>query len=212
MEYSGEIIDISKRLDSNIGVWPGSRHFHLEMVKTYSVDSIQDSNIQMNLHTGTHVDAPLHAIKDSESVDELPLSKFIGPVRVIDLTGYNVISERVLKSHCSGLGEKRLLFKTDYSEVPEHAFDKNFPALSLDAAKWLVNKNTQLIGIDSPSIQLFNEKENSIHIHLLKNQIAILENLTLKGVEEDIYQLIALPLKIRNAEASPVRAVLLNNK
>lgn len=209
MDYYRKIIDISKSLSHTTAVWPGCDPFRLELNRSYENDNIQDSNLHMNLHTGTHMDAPLHAIENSSSVEELSLHLLIGQAQVVDVRGHKKIDKEILNKACKGKPGNRLLLKTDYSKVPSNTFDEDFPALTFDAAEWVVEQKISVVGIDSPSIQLFSEDENKIHIKLLKSGIPILEHLALSEVNEGLYQLIALPLKIKGAEASPVRAVLL---
>ena len=102
----------------------------------------------------------------------------------------------------------RILFKTNSFNDP-NTWHNHFNALSVELVKYLAEKDVKLIGIDSPSVDLADDKELQAHHEIAKNDMAILEGIILTDVEDGLYDLIALPLKIKDADASPVRAVLL---
>jgi arylformamidase len=204
------IFDITRTLSAEIPVWPGSQSFELRHHKFLEQDGVNDSSISMNLHTGTHVDAPKHFVKDGDSVDRLRLEKMIGTCLVIEFLQSIPIDENFLKEHELLKSASRVLFKTlNSARTSKNAtFQKDFIAITSQAAEFLVEQGVQLVGIDGPSIQKFDDQTNSTHEILLKNKVIILENLDLSKVAEGFYHLTALPLKIANAEAAPIRAIL----
>lgn len=203
------IIDISKTLDSCISVWPGSTPFSRKILKEFELsDGFVESEIAFNIHTGTHVDAPLHFIEKGNSVDEINLERFFVDVFVLEYSESTSIPKSFFDSFDLE-NNRNIIIKTKNSLDEHTIFNDKFIALSQDAALFLSQKKINLIGIDGHSIQCFHDPNNLTHEYLLKNDIIILENLNLKNVKPGKYKLIALPLKIKGAEGSPVRAVLL---
>lgn len=139
------------------------------------------SSLSLGTHTGTHIDAPAHYFENGFSVDALDLKNLITPAEV-------VTSPLMPAKHC-----KAVLFK---NAVP----------LSLEAAEVLLVKGVKTVGCDTPSIG-----DDDVHRFLLKNEIVIIEMLDLAEIQDGVYQMIALPLKIEGADASPARVVLLDD-
>lgn len=204
------LIDITRTMDKNIPVWPGSIEFSQLLVKNHQENKMKESQVCFNLHTGTHVDAPSHFIEGKSDIDEINPAKFCGQAQVIDYyldTPMNVdfFQKLNLSNEIS-----KILLKTRNSNHNGHNghFDKNFIAITASAARWLVERQIDLIGIDGPSIQSFHDNGNATHEILLGQDIIVLENLDLSSVVPGHYELFAFPLKIKDAEASPVRAIL----
>ena len=200
------IFDISVTLKNSIPSWPGEKGFSMNSA---SKENITVSEISMGIHTGTHVDAPYHFLPDGKRIDELPLDKFIGPARVCLIQNPKEISEKELKK-IDLTGCQRLLFKTDNSLTSweDENFSENYIALSQSGAEYLAEKGVSLIGVDYLSVEPFHSG-GSVHTTLLNKEIALLEGLNLKDVPEGDYFLFSAPLKIRGAEGSPVRAILI---
>ena len=206
-----EFIDISVALHEDLPVWPGSCGFHL--VQTSVLDSKGASNnsrIEMDVHVGTHIDAPWHFISVGKTVDELELHKLVGTAYVVHFPGVSEINREILENIAIPEGVSRLLFKTDNSKQwirPNKKFQKNFVAITSDAAEWLVENHFDLVGIDYLSIQKFHDT-NLTHEILLNAEVVIVEGLNLAHVKQGSYELYCLPLKLVGADGAPARAML----
>lgn len=209
------MIDISVAIKKNMLLWPGSPGLEFDQWLSFEKgDSVIDTCIKASLHSGTHIDAPAHHIKGAKTIDELPLEKMNGEVLVVDLDSTNLISLEDLKKKSIASNTKKIILKTsnsNYDSTQARVFQKDYVALSLDAAKWLVNKGIELIGIDYLSVERY-EGTGEVHKCLLENEVVLLETLNLKEVEEGIYELICLPVKVEGTEAAPARAVLLESE
>jgi len=209
-----KIIDISLKIDNKIHLWPGE-HNKLNIIKTkyLDTDGVNVSRINMGLHTGTHIDSPLHHIKDAQSVNEINLNNFYSKAQVIDLTHVNnsIKLEDIINIDFT---EKVILFKTKNSLLykTRDTFFKEYIYLEECAANYLVKKDINIIGIDYLSIENFYNKEAIVHKILFSNNIFVLESLDLNNVEAGIYTFIGFPIKLVDTEASPVRAILIKGK
>lgn len=204
-----ELIDISRRLNSEIAVWPGSRSFERRVLQSFEQGgTFRESEVALNIHTGTHMDAPAHFVRDGVSMDGIDLRRMLGRVSVVDVGERQVINREFLATLDLG-SVPRVLFKTRNSRQEPKNFDKDFVAFTPAAAAYLKEKGLRLVGIDGPSVQSFHDKDNATHEILLGAGIVVLEGLMLGHVVAGIYTLLALPLKIEGAEGAPLRAVLL---
>lgn len=208
-----EIIDISIGLTAQIPVWLGSPGFQLERILKLEDDEPANTCwIEMDVHAGTHVDAPWHFIPDGATAETLDLNVLIGPVRVAHLPVADSIRSGDLKTLDLPKGTERLLLRTRNShlwEAGESQFQKNFVALTVDAANWLVDQGIRLIGVDYLSVQRFGDPPDT-HEVLLTAGVIILECLDLSRVTAGCYDLYCLPLKLVGAEGAPKRAVLVS--
>jgi len=202
------IIDISPSLHSGTAVWPGDVPFS----RNISLDVEQGkhmtlSAIQTTLHIGSHTDAPNHFARGSHSIDQKDLHPYWGSCQVIqvDKKPGSVITPEDIQD--VRIQAPRILFKTGSFPNP-NSFNKDFVALSPQCVEHLKTKKVVLVGIDTPSIDLFDSKDLSTHHATVRLGISILEGVVLKDVPEGVYHLMALPLKIKGGDASPVRAVL----
>lgn len=206
-----KIIDISVPLSPELPVWPGDQK--IEINQHFKIEKTGDANltsIKMSSHTGTHIDAPLHFVKDGKTTAEIPLEKLVGNCLVVDCCGLTKITADDLNKLNIPTATGKLLFKTDNSILwvnPKHTFQKNYCALTADAAQWVVDHNIHLVGIDYASIQLFTDPADT-HVILLSSEVVILENLDLRFVDSVEYRLICLPLKIEGVEGTVARAIL----
>lgn len=205
------LIDISVPLHSGIPVWPGSTGYLLTQSSCLeNGDASMNSMLNMDVHVGTHVDAPCHSIPGAASSEALPLEALIGPARVALVEDAEVVTPELL----SGLGlepnVERLLLKTRNSELwekGESEFRSDFVALTADAARWLVDHGIILIGIDYLSVQRFGDPPLT-HEILLRSGMVVLEGLNLAGAVPGRYELICLPLRLVGSDGAPARAVL----
>ncbi|MBR5234344.1 MAG: cyclase family protein [Clostridia bacterium] len=190
-----QIIDISKDITA-CELYPGDPEVRLEVVSNISAgDSCNLSSIYTGLHNGTHADAPLHFIEGADSIDKADLSVYIGECHVIDVPAGPVTGEYVNRYFPSDA--KRVLMKCNGKAW-----------LMESAAEEIAFSGVKLIGTDALSVGTQGAQVGP-HVALLREKVAILENLELKNVKPGKYFLLAQPVKIGGAEAAPVRAVLL---
>jgi arylformamidase len=203
------IYDISLPLQAGSPCWPGKSPLALTATRSLlRGDHCTSHTIGMDIHLGTHIDAPAHFIADGITLDQVPLATMVGPCRVIEFLG-SPASEIPSQIMAGGHPSERVLFKTFNSQLLSHSkFDPRFVALSEDLAHLLVQDGVRLVGIDYFSVDRFNSPGRAVHHILLGSGVLILEGINLAAVEPGDYQLIALPLNLVGAEGSPVRAVL----
>jgi arylformamidase len=204
---SSRWIDISQRLDEKVAVWPGDTPF------TYKVNwgkeesgSVNVGEINMSVHTGTHIDAPFHFDNSGKKVIDLDLDLYIGNARVIHLPNKTSIGVHELSSIDLN-GVTRLLIRTD-AWRERYVFPQTIPHIQPELAAYLSKLGVRLIGLDLPSVDPLDSKELFAHHELAAHGIHILEGLVLDDVLPGDYILAALPLPLVEADGSPVRAVL----
>ncbi|HEY1014230.1 MAG TPA: cyclase family protein [Herpetosiphonaceae bacterium] len=209
----GRLIDISVAVSNDLPTWPGDPSVSLEReAKIEEGSAANVSRLNAGVHTGTHVDAPLHFIPDDIAVHELELERFVGPCQVVELAGSGRISAEELERAGVAPGTERLLLKTansaHWAERPLR-FHTEFRALDSSAARWVVERGLRLIGIDYLSIESFEaEEHNPTHQILLGARVAVLEGLDLSQAAPGAYRLLCLPLKLQGSDGAPARAVL----
>lgn len=208
------IYDISMPLSDMTPVWPSSKPFKIKWIKNIEKNGVNESELSFNTHTGTHIDLPFHFIKDGKTVRSLCLEKLIGKALVVEFQEKRNIDVEFLKNVDIPENCTKLLFKTPNSQFDEYQkdFRKDYTALSLDGAKWIVERGIDLVGIDYLSIEEYSNTGNMVHEFLLKRNIVILEGLVLKHVKSGGYHLVSLPLNVPEAEAAPVRAILIEEE
>lgn len=203
-----KILDISPLISADLDVWPGdtpySRNMLLDMKNG---DHITLSSIATSLHMGAHADAPNHYLKDGVGIAERDLSLYFGPCQVVEVDVPRGDRVRIsdLKSQVSA---PRVLFKTGSFPDPNH-WNEDFNSLSAELIDYLAGQGVKLVGIDTPSLDPQNERTLSSHHAVARHDMAVLECLVLADITPGPYTLCALPLKLADADASPVRAVLL---
>jgi arylformamidase len=207
-------IDITVPLKEGMAIWPGDVTIKIERRRSMDRgDAANNSAISLGVHTGTHMDAPKHFIKDGRSIDKLPLETSVGPARVIEIKDKISIKPEELKQHNIKKGE-RILFKTVNSPRcwQTDAFVNDFVFVTRDAAQFLVDAGVILIGVDYLSVGSPLDPEKTMrpdtHQILLGAGLYLIEGLNLTDVKAGDYNLICLPLKLMDAEGSPVRAIL----
>jgi arylformamidase len=203
--------DISPLVSPRIGVFPGDTAFSRDIALDFSQGSnFLLSRITTTLHLGAHTDAPNHYDVDGVGMSDRTLSFYLGLAQVID-----VDVPRASRIFSDALKDKkilapRILFKTKSFPNPDE-WNSDFAALSAELIYFLSDQGVKLVGIDTPSIDPQDCKKLESHSAVQERKMAILEGIVLNDVPEGLYTLIALPLKIEDADASPVRAILLNN-
>ncbi len=165
------------------------------------------ARLSLSVHCGTHADAPLHYEKDGVPVGALPLEPFIGPCRVIDARAPSSLAQiGHIAAHLDNPPPRILLRLMD--RLDPHVWPSGFRALSAQLVSNLAAQGVRLIGIDTPSVDPEASKDLPAHHAALRSDMRILENLVLHHVAPGDYELIALPLRLENLDASPVRAIL----
>jgi arylformamidase len=201
------IHDISPPISSLLAVWPGdSPPRHEVLLDIERGDNITLSTLHATVHLGAHADAPSHYGAGAATIDQRPLDLYLGPCQVMRVPVPP--RTRILPAHLPHLIEApRLLLATGTYPDP-HVFNEDFAALSPELMHFLAESGVRLVGLDTPSIDLFDSKDLPSHHAALARDLAILEGLVLADVPEGRYELIALPLRLAGFDASPVRAVL----
>jgi len=203
-------IDITRPLASGMAVWPGDPPARVERVAAIADGGpFNLSAVSMCLHTGTHVDAPLHFLDGEPSVAEMPLDALVGPARVVGIRDPKAIRARELAPLRLRRGE-RVLFKTRGSARRWQAaeFSTDYVYVAADAAALLVERGVRAVGIDYLSIGAPSEEGYEVHRILLRAGVWIVEGLDLSAVSPGRYELICLPLKVPGADGAPARAIL----
>lgn len=201
------LIDISQRVSPKSGVFPGDTPFSLRRVASMSDGASCDvGTITTTLHIGTHADAPSHFARGATGIGEVALDKYFGPCRVVERFGDGPITADEIARWNVQRG-MRYLAKTRRAVDPD-VFPDAFAHLEPIAAQILAAAGVELFGIDTPSVDHRDSKTLDAHKALLAGGVAILENLDLTAARPGHFELIAFPLRIDGADASPVRAVL----
>ncbi len=203
---SEDLIDISPLISESSAVFPGDTPFKRSISMDFSLGHhLGLSSIQTTVHIGAHTDAPNHYSEQGVGIAKRDLHFYIGHCQVIHVE--IAPGQRIRPSHIKEITSNRILFKTNSFPDPNN-WNEDFNSLSAELIDFLKNKNVILVGIDTPSIDPANDKELESHKSIAANDMAILEGIVLEHVKPGHYELIALPLKLKDADASPVRAIL----
>jgi len=191
------IVDVSVPVRPGMIVYPGDPEVRLERVCSNEGDGFNLSRLDLGVHSGTHVDAPLHFLADGAAVETLPLDVLVGPCVVVD----------GLDAAAVPRGAERVLFKTQNGRLWERdEFTEDFAELDGEAARALVAAGVRLVGIDYLSIG-----DEEAHRILLGAGVIAVEGLDLREVEPGEYRLVCAPLKLEGAEGAPARVLLLRD-
>lgn len=200
--------DISPPVHAGAPVFPGDTAYSQQWVASLGPGCpVNVSAITLSPHVGAHADAPLHYDPNGLPIGELPLEAFIGPCRVIHAIGVGPLVRLEHLAHALQDLPPRLLVRC-YARLPQGRFDHQLPAFAPETLEQLADRGLRLIGTDSASIDPADSKTLDSHQVIRRRGLRVLENLLLDEVPEGDYELIALPLKLSTADASPVRAVL----
>lgn len=203
-----KVYDISPEVSSETAVFPGDTVFVQNVLMDCKKgDHLGLSSFTTTPHVGAHVDAPNHYHKEGVGISERSLDYYLGDSQVITVDLAR--GERVLPHHIAHITSfaPRVLLKTSSYPNPQQ-WNDDFCALSVELIETLAQKGVRLVGIDTPSVDLAQDKNLESHHAVFENNMAILEGIVLNDVPDGKYTLIALPLKMKNLDASPVRAVL----
>jgi arylformamidase len=201
--------DISPPLHADSPVFPGDARYEQRWAATLGPGCpVNVSTLTLSPHTGAHADAPLHYAAQGEPVGALDLTPYLGPCRVIHAVGVRPLVHWHHIEHAIDADlPPRVLVRT-YVRMPIDHFDDDLPAYAPETIEQLADRGVLLVGIDSASIDPAVSKTLDSHQVIRRRGLRVLENLVLDDVPEGDYELIALPLKLTTADASPVRAVL----
>lgn len=205
------VIDISLAVHPGMPVYRGNPRVRVRRTLTLARDGVNLSEVCLGSHTGTHVDAPVHFLRGGIGVDRVDLARFFGPVWVADLRRVReLVDAAALEAARIPGGTQRLLLRTRNSRLwhPVRPFRSDFVYLAPDGADWLVARGVRLVGIDYLSIEGFHVSGGPTHRRLLGAGIPILEGLDLFRVPPGRYQLAAAPVRWRDCDGAPARAVL----
>ncbi len=220
---SKQIIDLTMHIEEGMQTFPTLWHPFVEITQLgrHGIENRETRKIVLGTHTGTHIDAPRHFIKNGKTVDEIPLETLIGTATILDFThcgpGYEVGVEE-LKSAIGNKPIQRIILRFDWDKyLGTMDYYTKSPYLSYTAATWLVEKGCALLGMDSampddPRNGKGSDNDSPIHKILLSNEVILLEYLVnLKSITEPVFEIIVAPMKIKGADGSPVRAMAILN-
>lgn len=220
---AGEFVDLTYPIEESMTTFNAPWHPSVKIDKLGLIEEVgrETRKITIGTHSGTHVDAPLHFIKEGKTIETIPLSKLIGEVTIIDLSGLphnGEVSREMLSDIMIG---KRVLFKFGWGKHwKKEGFYDGYPYFSKSAAEYLIEKSVDLVGMDTPSPDdsriklkgktLGSETDSPIHKLFLDNGVILVEYLANLDLITDHkgWQIIVLPLPIKGADGAPARACL----
>jgi arylformamidase len=203
-------IDVSVTVRSGMPHWPDNPPIVMERVMDLGRgDAANVSHLAMGVHSGTHMDGPVHFIHEGPGLDEMPLSATMGEARVIEIEDPKEITAEELARHGLRAGE-RILFRTSNSircwQAP--SFIEDFVYISEQAARYLAETRVRTVGVDYLSVGGYHADGAVIHRILLEAGIWIIEGLDLSPVAGGRYEMICLPVKLHGSDGAPARAIL----
>ena len=202
--FSEGWIDASRPLHSATPVWPGDHSFKLDQSRE---GSFVLSSFSTTCHVGTHVDAPLHLDQTAHGVEAVRLERCVGPAEVVRIpTAGRAITPEDLPDGWVPT-TSRVLFRSDSYPI-DAAIEEGFSGLSAELVHWLADREVELVGVDSPSVDVFSSEELPANNALLACGMTWIEGLWLGDAEPGRYLMVALPILLQGAEAAPVRAIL----
>ena len=206
-----EWIDLSLTLKSGMLHWPGDPPVLVERVHDMDKgDRLNLSRMVLGVHSGTHLDAPLHFITGAPGIDRVPLDLLIGEARVVEIGAAVSVKEKDLAPHGIERGE-RILLRTGNSTrhlLHKEAFDETFVYLEEEAARFLAARGIRVLGVDYLSVGGYQKNGADVHRVLLEAGVAVIEGLDLAEVSAARYDMICLPMKILESDGAPARVVL----
>jgi kynurenine formamidase len=203
------IIDLTLTLDS------GMQGVEIHQAKTLETQGWNAKRLELYSHCGTHMDAPRHFIAEGGTIDTIDLQTCMGPAQVIDLTPIEprtlITAQHLLEAGASVGSGDRLLLRTDWHKRHGTSeYRDALPRVSIELARWLVDRGVALLGVEPPSVADVNHREEltSVHRVLLGGGVVIVEGLAhLDQIESEVVELVVLPLKVHDGDGAPVRAV-----
>ncbi|MEA4906416.1 MAG: cyclase family protein [Chloroflexi bacterium] len=208
-----KIYDVTVTITPELPTWPGDPGVVLERVnKIEEGANANVSHLDIGVHTGTHVDAPVHFLPGEKGIESLDLEVLIGPALVVEIPeDAGQLTADVLAASGLDGDVKRVLFKTRnsrYWQEQSKEFHTDFIGITADGAEFLVKQGVKLVGIDYLSVAPY-KKSRPTHEILLRAGVIALEGVDLSQVSPGTYQLYCLPLKLGGSDGAPARVVLL---
>ena len=205
-----KIFDVSVPISSRLPTWPGDPKVSLERVSSIARgDAANVSRLDAGVHTGTHVDAPVHFVDGATGIDSIPLETLVGPCLVVEADPPWL---ELRPEDLPATAHTRILFKTRNSArwaARKIDFETEFVAVGLELARRLVAEDKILVGVDYLSVESYHAPfEHPVHHTLLEARIVVIEGLDLSGVEPGEYDLYCLPLKLVASDGAPARTML----
>lgn len=203
-------IDISVNVREGMPLWPDDPGLRLQRVMDQNKGDVCTlTRASMSAHTGTHMDAPLHFVPNSGTIEQMPIDATVGPARVIRIQDRTAIRRAELEPYGIRKNE-RILFRTansdrDWQNLP---FNEDFIFIARDAAEYLAECGIRSVGVDYLSVGGYRIDGVETHVALLGKGIWIMEGLRLAEIEPGNYDLVCLPLKWVGCEGAPARAIL----
>ena len=176
-----------------------------DVVADFQTGDYHETNLTMNVHTGTHMDFPLHMIRDGKTSSDLDLNRMIGTVKVFDLTHIKGVIDKEAVEGLPIAPHDNVFFKTTNSFV--ESFEPEFVFIKHDAADYLADLHLNIIGVDGLGVER-GQAGHPTHKSFMRSDTYIIEGLRLKEIHQGIYYMYALPLKIEGMDALPMRVIL----
>ena len=214
-----KVIDLTLTISEQIPTFPGSPQPNFINWETLEKDGYNLELLFLSSHTGTHIDAPYHFLKDGQKIHQIVTRRLVTEAILIKIR--KEANQSITKDDIQKFERKygkiddgsTVIFHTGWQKnLKKESYFLRNPGLAVSAAKYLASKKVNLVGIDSPSIDLGKDSKFSVHHILAKNGILIVENLSnLEKINSEMFHLIVAPLKLKNATGSPVRAMALTD-
>ncbi|MCA0172436.1 MULTISPECIES: cyclase family protein [unclassified Bacillus (in: firmicutes)] len=199
-----KMYDVSAPIFNGMAVYKNKEEKQPE-INTTTNGHVTESRLSLDVHTGTHVDAPLHMMNDGATFESINQEDLVGKAKVIDVTDVKgAISDKDIESEDIQEGDF-ILFKSQNSFEEEFNFD--FVFVGEDAARYLAERNIRGVGVDGLGIER-SQPEHPTHRSLFEKDVIIMEGLRLKDVAAGEYFMVAAPLKLQGTDASPARVLL----
>lgn len=212
--------DKRRVIDLTLTIEPGLRGVEIRTARTIPVDGWNATTLSLYSHCGTHMDAPKHFVEGMASIDQQALDVCCGPAKVLNLAPARP-RELFTVAHLSRWADRigpgdRLLFRTDWHQrLGTEAYRDELPRISVELAKWLVERRVALIGVEPPSVADVNAMPELTEVHqiLFRGNVVIVEGLAnLDQLHQDEVEFISLPLKVAHGDGSPVRAIAIERE
>jgi kynurenine formamidase len=204
------VLDLTHTIAEGMPVYPGTEPPTLRQANTVEKDGFAEKLVSMYSHTGTHIDAPAHMLASGPTLDRMGVDHFVGKAVVIDVAGQAMIEKAFLEAQaCLLEGCDFALFHTGWSEYwGQNSYFSDFPVLSLEAARWLSCRGLKGVGFDAISVDPVGSTDFANHFVFFQSGMISVENLTNLGpLVAKTFLFACLPLKLEEADGSPVRAV-----
>jgi arylformamidase len=211
-----KITDLTHIIDSDMPVFPGTKPPIFERANTLEKDGFREAKITMYSHTGTHIDAPAHMLGNGPYLDNFNIDHFIGNATILGFSNEKIelIDVDRLKVYEKKINKVEfIIIKTGWSKFwGKKTYYEDFPSLSEASSEWLSEFHLKGIGIDAISIDDIKSTTFAVHKILMPKDIIIIENLTnLDSISNEYFILSIMPLKNKDADGSPVRAIAIEN-